>query len=60
MTCSAIRKVSGAYKSMRSNKCLPDEPAVFSKRCLDLQGGSRGRDFRLYPKKGIVSISTVF
>lgn len=60
MTCSAIRKVSGAYKSMKSNnKWLPDEPAVFSKRCLDLEGGSRGRDFRIYPEKGIVSISTV-
>jgi IS605 OrfB family transposase len=59
MTCSAIRKVSGAYKSMKSSKRLPDEPAEFSKRCLDLEGGSRGRDFRLYPDKGIVSISTV-
>jgi IS605 OrfB family transposase len=59
MTCSAIRKVSSAYKSMKSNKRLPDEPARFEKRCLDLEGGSRGRDFRLYPDKGIVSISTV-
>lgn len=59
MTCSAIRKVSGAYKSMKSNKRLPDEPAEFSARCVDLEGGSRGRDFRLYPDKGIVSISTV-
>ena len=59
MTCSAIRKVSGAYKSIKSNKRLPDEPARFEKRCLDLQGGSRGRDFRLYPDKSIVSISTV-
>lgn len=59
MTCSAIRKVSGAYKSMKSNKRLPEEPAVFSKRCLDLEGGSRGRDFRIYKDKGIVSISTV-
>jgi putative transposase len=59
MTCSAIRKVSAAYKSMKSNKRLPDKPAEFSKRCLDLEGGSRGRDFRIYPKKGIVSISTV-
>ena len=59
MTCSAVRKVSGAYKSMKSNKRLPEKPAEFSKRCIDLQGGSRGRDFRLYPAKGIVSISTV-
>jgi putative transposase len=59
MTCSAIRKVAAAYKSMKSNKRLPDKPAVFSKRCIDLEGGSRGRDFRLYPDKGIVSISTV-
>lgn len=59
MACSAIRKVSGTYKSMKSNKRLPDTPAEFSKRCLDLEGGSRGRDFRVYPEKGIVSISTV-
>jgi IS605 OrfB family transposase len=59
MTCSAIRKVSGAYKSMKSNERLPDKPAEFSKRCLDLEGGSRGRDFRIYPEKGIVSVSTV-
>ncbi len=59
MTCSAIRKVSGAYRSMKSNKRLPDKPAEFSNRCLDLEGGSRGRDFRLFPKNGIVSISTV-
>jgi putative transposase len=59
MTCSAIRRVSGAYKSMKSNERLPDKPAEFSKRCLDLEGGSRGRDFRIYPEKGIVSVSTV-
>lgn len=59
MTCSAIRKVSAAYRSMKSNGRLPDEPARFDKRCLDLEGGSRGRDFRIYPEKGIVSISTV-
>lgn len=59
MTVSAIRKVSGAYESMRANKHLADEPARFEKRCLELEGGSRGRDFRIYPDKGIVSISTV-
>ena len=59
MTASAIRKVSGAYKSMKSNKRLPDKPAEFSKWCIDLEGGSRGRDFRIYPDKNVVSISTV-
>jgi putative transposase len=59
MTCSAIRKVAAAYKSMKSNRLLPSEPARFEKRCLDLEGGSRGRDFRMYPQKGIVSVSTV-
>jgi putative transposase len=59
MICSAIRKVSGAYKSMKTGKRLPGKPAMFSKRCIDLEGGSRGRDFRIYPDKGIVSISTV-
>jgi hypothetical protein len=57
MTCSAIRRVSGAYKSMNSNERLPDKPAEFSKRCLDLEGGSR--DFRIYPEEGVVSVSTV-
>jgi putative transposase len=59
MICSAIRKVAAAYKSMKSNKRLPDKPAVFSERCIDFEGGSRGRDFRIYPEKNIVSISTV-
>jgi putative transposase len=58
MTCSAIRKVSGAYKSMKQGRRLLEKPARFEKRCLDLEGGSRGRDFRFYPEKGIVSIST--
>jgi hypothetical protein len=44
---------------MKSTKRLSDEPARFEKRCLDLEGGARGREFRLYPDKGIVSISTV-
>lgn len=59
MTCSAVRKVSAAYKSMKAGGRFPEKPARFEKRCLDLEGGSRGRDFRLYPEKGIVSISTV-
>ena len=58
MTCSAIRRVSAAYKSMKSSGRLPEEPARFSKRSLELEGGSRGRDFRLYPEKALVSIST--
>jgi hypothetical protein len=58
MICSAIRKVSAAYRSMKANNRLPDEPARFDNRCIDLEGGSRGRDFRIYPEKGIVSIST--
>lgn len=59
MTCSAIRRVASAYRSMRSNGHEPKEPAKFSGRCIDLEGGSRGRDFRLYPQKAIVSVSTV-
>ncbi len=51
--------MSAAYRSVKSNKRLPERPAEFSKRCLDLEGGSRGRDFRIYPDKSIVSISTV-
>ena len=60
MTCSAIRKVAAAYKSMRSNgRRRPERPAKFSGNCMDLEGGSRGRDFRLYPERRIASISTV-
>ncbi len=59
MTCSAIRAVAAAYKSAKSNRREPGAPVRFSGRCLHLQGGARGRDFRLYPGKGLVSISTV-
>ena len=60
MVCSAIRTVAAAYRSARSNgRKKLDKPASFSGRCIDLEGGSRGRDFRIYPEKGIVSISTV-
>jgi putative transposase len=45
--------------SPQTNGHKLDEPASFSGRCIDLEGGSRGRDFRIYPGKGIVSISTV-
>jgi hypothetical protein len=59
MVCSTIRTVAAPYKSAKSNGHKLDEPASFSGRCIDLEGGSRGRDFRIYPGKGIVSISTV-
>jgi putative transposase len=59
MTCSAIRKVAVAYKSAKSNGHKLDEPARFTGNAVDLEGGPRGRDFRLYPEKGILSISTV-
>lgn len=59
MTCSAIRHVVSAYKSAKSNGRRLEEPASFSSWCLDLQGGARGRDFKIYPDKGVVSVSTV-
>lgn len=59
MTCSAIRRVASAYKSLKSNGRKLREPARFSSGCLDLQGGARGRDFRIYPEKRVVSLSTV-
>ena len=59
MVCSTIRTVAATYKSAKSNGHKLDEPASFSGRCIDLERGSRGRDFRIYPGKGIVSISTV-
>lgn len=59
MTCSAIRKVAVAYKSAKSNGHKLEEPARFSPNAVDLEGGARGRDFRLYPEKSVVSISTV-
>ena len=59
MVCSTIRTVAATYKSAKSNGHKLDERASFSGRCIDLEGGSRGRDLRIYPGKGIVSISTV-
>lgn len=59
MVCSTIRTVAATYKSAKSDGHKLDEPASLSGRCIDLERGSRGRDFRIYPGKGIVSISTV-
>jgi putative transposase len=59
MTCSAIRKVAAAYKSAKAGGHKLNEPARFSASAVDLQGGARGRDFRLYPERSVVSISTV-
>lgn len=59
MTCSAIRKVAAAYKSAKAGGHKFNGPVRFSASAVDLQGGARGRDFRLYPEKSVVSISTV-
>lgn len=59
MTCSAIRTVAAAYKSAKSNKHVLKAPADFSGETLSLEGGKRGRDFKLNVFKCIVSLSTV-
>jgi putative transposase len=59
MTCSTIRKVAAAYKAASMGGYRLDEPDRFSGNAIDLEGSARGRDFRLYPERGIVSISTV-
>ena len=57
MTCSVIRQVSGAYASMKSNG--ERHLATFKPTSILLEGGIRGRDFRLIPKAQAISISTI-
>ena len=57
MACSVIRQVSGTYTSMKSNG--QRHLATFKPTSILLQGGERGRDFRLIPKSQTVSISTI-
>jgi len=57
MACSVIRQVSGAYASMKSNG--ERHLANFKPTSILLEGGIRGRDFRLIPKAQAISISTI-
>jgi len=57
MACSVIRQVAGTYTSMKSNG--ERHLATFKPTSIILQGGERGRDFRLIPKSQMVSISTI-
>jgi len=57
MACSTIRQVAGTYTSMKSNG--KRHLATFKPTSILLEGGVRGRDFRLIPKAQTVSISTI-
>lgn len=57
MACGVMRRVASAYKSAKSNQHKLKPPAAFDANSVTLEGGVRGREFRLYP--GLVSISTV-
>lgn len=57
MACGVMRRVASAYKSAKSNQHKLKQPAAFDGSSVTLEGGVRGREFRLYP--GLVSISTV-
>lgn len=57
MTCGVMRNVAAMYKSAKSNKHKLKKPAEFSADSMTLEGGVRGREFKLY--EDAVSISTV-
>jgi len=58
ITISAERQVASAYASMRSNRNGKGLAIFGFKGGVMLQGGKRGRDFRLISQKNLVSIST--
>lgn len=55
---SAERQVASSYASMRSNRNGGGSAIFGFKGGVMLQGGKRGRDFRLVPRKSLVSLST--
>ena len=57
MACSAIKQIAGVYTSMKSNG--ERHLAIFKPTSILLEGGVRGRDFRLISKAQMVSISTI-
>ncbi len=57
MTCSAIKQVAASYASMKSNGNW--HLATFKPTSILLEGGIRGRDFRLITEGQTVSISTI-
>lgn len=59
ITISATRQVASAYASMRSNRNGKGLATFDFKGGVMLQGGERGRDFRLIPRKNLVSLSTI-
>lgn len=59
MTCSVMRQVAATYKTAKSNKHKLESPPTFRATSVTLEGGVRGREFKLLTDKGIVSISTV-
>lgn len=64
MTCGVMRNVAAMYKAAKSNKHTLKKPAEFDGNAMTLEGGVRGREFKLYAEQsalrsGYVSISTV-
>jgi len=57
MACGVMRSVASAYKSAKSNQHKLKKPAAFDANSVRLEGGVRGREFKLYPD--LISISTV-
>ena len=59
ITISAIRQVASAYASMKGNGNKEGRAVFNAKGGITLQGGERGRDFRLIFEQGLVSLSTI-
>ena len=55
---SATRVVSAKYMTLQKLKKIPTKPVIFTHEPVSLQGGWRGRDFRFFPTKNLVSIGT--
>lgn len=59
MACSVERQVAATYSSMRASRNGSGKAIFNFKGGITLQGGERGRDFRLILKKKLVSLSTI-
>lgn len=59
ITISAEHQVASAYSAMRSNGNGKGTATFGFKGGILLQGGERGRDFRLMVEKGVISVSTI-
>jgi len=59
ITISAERQVASAYTAMKGNGNNKGRATFNFRGGILLQGGERGRDFRLMVEKGVVSVSTI-